>query len=82
MATKLTRSCIIPTNAMDEDTLVSCYDEKYNQVKLFSVNSCSNIHNFCVKEKYLDFCPLNGIVTNGRRTLAGLSENGISIFTV
>lgn len=82
MATQLSRSCLIPSNEDCEDTLVCGYDEKSNQVKLFSVNSCSNVHNFYVKDKFLDFCHLNGIVTNDRRTLAGLSENAISIFTV
>lgn len=83
MATQLSRSCLIPSNEInEEDTLVCSYDEKSNQIKLFSVNSCSNIHNFYVKDKFLDFCPLNGMITNGRRTLAGLSENAISIFSV
>jgi len=81
-ATQLTRSCIVPSIPSNPDTLVASYDEREQAIKLFSVNLLSNIHNYYVKENFLDLCPLNGIVTNGRRTLAALSEGSVSIFTV
>lgn len=81
-ATQLSRSCLVSSDRSNEDTLMCCYDEKLNAVQLFSINSCSNIKNFPVQEKFLDFCPLVNIIMHGRRTVAALSENAISIFTV
>lgn len=69
----------MPSRQSQEDTLVSCYDEKSSQIKLFSVNSGSNIHNFPVKDKFLDLCHLD---TNDNRKLVGLSENSLSIFAI
>lgn len=81
-ATQLSRSCLVPSNGSNEDTLMCSYDEKSNAVQLFSVNSNNNIKNFPVQEKFLDFCPLDGVNVHGRRTVAGLSENALSMFTV
>jgi len=81
-ATLLSRSCMVPSNQPSEDTLVCCNDESSNTVKLFNVNSGTNVHNFQVKEIFLDLCPLEGVVMNGRRTVAGLSDNALSIFSV
>lgn len=81
-ATQLSRSCIVPSTTFDTDTLVSSYDEKTSAIKLFSVNTLSNVHNFHVKENFLDLCHLNGVTINGRRILAALSEGSVSILSV
>jgi len=83
-ATQLTRSCLVPTTgASYEDTLACSFDEKSRSVKIFNVNQGSNIHNFNVQDDiYLDLCPLTGMMNSGRRILAGLSENAVSLFTV
>lgn len=81
-ATQLFRSCIVPSNGLNEDSLVCCYDEKSNFVKLFSINSGNNIHNYQMKENILDLCPLNGVIMDNRRIVAGLSETSVSIFSV
>lgn len=81
-ATQISRSCIVPSNAVGEDTLVCSYDEKSSNVNLSSVNKGCNIHNFHVKEKIFDLCPLNGVAMGGRRVVAGLSEHSLSIFSV
>ncbi|XP_050419989.1 E3 ubiquitin-protein ligase RFWD3-like [Adelges cooleyi] len=81
-ATQISRSCLVPSGGSNEDTLVCAYDEKANQVKLFSVNSCRSIHNFHVRDTFLDLCHLDGVVNNGRRTIAALSEKSLSIFSV
>lgn len=81
-ATQLFRSCIVPSNLLFEESMVCSYDEKSNSIKLFSINTGANIHNFQVKDNILDLCPLNGVIMNSRRVVAGLSENSISIFSV
>ncbi|XP_050539339.1 E3 ubiquitin-protein ligase RFWD3-like isoform X2 [Daktulosphaira vitifoliae] len=81
-ATQISRSCIIPQSRSDEDTLVCAYDEKSNHIKLYSVNSGKNIHNFQVRDTFLDLCHLSGVVINERRILAALSEKSLSIFSV
>lgn len=82
MATQLTRSCFVPSTECHEDILVCGFDEKSKTIKIFNVSSNINIHNFTVKEKFTDLCTLNGVSMNGRRTIAALSECGVSIFTV
>lgn len=72
----------MPSNKSFEDTLACSYDEKTNAVKLFSINTVKNIHNFYVKEAILDLCSLDDVVIDGRRTLASLSETSISIYSV
>jgi len=83
-ATKLSRSCLVPTTgASYEDTLACSFDEMSKSILIFSVNQGSNIHNFHIQEDhYLDLCPLTGMMNGGRRILAGLSENAVSLFTV
>lgn len=81
-ATHLSRSCIISSGQSYEDTFVCSYDENSKMVKLFSVNSNSNVHNFPVNENIIDLCPLNDIMMDGQRAVAGLSETGISLFSV
>ncbi|XP_060878073.1 E3 ubiquitin-protein ligase RFWD3-like isoform X2 [Metopolophium dirhodum] len=83
-ATQLSRSCLVPTTgASYEDTLACSFDEKSRSVKIFNVNQGSNIHNFHVQDDiFLDLCPLTGMMNSGRRVLAGLSENAVSLFTV
>lgn len=81
-ATQLSRSCFVPPSGLNEDLLVSSFDEKSNAIKLFSINSRKNVHNFIVAENFLDLCPLTDVITNGRRTLAALSDNSLSVFTV
>lgn len=72
----------MPSTDSHEDLLVCGFDEKSKTIKIFNVSTNTNIHNFSVKEKFTDLCPLNGVSMNGRRTLAGLSECGVSIFSV
>lgn len=81
-ATHLSRSCLISSDQSCEDTLVCSYDENSKMVKLFSVNSNSNVHNFPVNENIIDLCPLNDVMIDGKRVVAGLSETSISLFSV
>ncbi|XP_022181276.1 E3 ubiquitin-protein ligase RFWD3-like isoform X2 [Myzus persicae] len=82
-ATQLSRSCLVPTTgASYEDTLACSFDERSKTIKVFNVNQGNNTHNFHVKENFLDLCPLTGMMNSGRRMLAGLSENAVSLFTV
>lgn len=81
-ATQLSRSCLIPANQGNEDIMVCSHDEMSSTVKLYGVNSRKYMHSYNVKDNYSDFCTLTGVINGGMRTVAGLSENAISIFTV
>ena len=82
-ATQISRSCLVPSNGVSyEDTLACSYDERSSTIKVFNIKERNNPHNFHVNETFLDLCPLSGVMNSGRRTLAALSESGISVFTV
>lgn len=81
-ATFLSRSCMVPSKQPTDDTLICCNDESSSTVKLFSVNSGANVHNFGINETILDLCPLEDVFINGRRVVAGLSDSALSIFSV
>jgi len=82
-STQLSRSCLVPPNGgYNEDILACCFDERSSTIKVYSINAGSNVHNFSVTDNFLDLCPLPGLIINGRRTMAGLSENGMSVFSV
>jgi len=82
-STQLSRSCLVPPNGgYNEDMLACCFDERSSTIKVFNINAGNNVHNFHVTENFLDLCPLPGLIINGRRTMAGLSENAMSVFSV
>uniref|UniRef100_A0A2S2PGK9 RING-type E3 ubiquitin transferase n=1 Tax=Schizaphis graminum TaxID=13262 RepID=A0A2S2PGK9_SCHGA len=82
-STQLSRSCLVPPNGgYNEDMLACCFDERSSTIKVFNINAGNNVHNFNVTENFLDLCPLPGLIINGRRTMAGLSENAMSVFSV
>lgn len=82
-ATQISRSCLVPSNGGSNADILACsFDERSSTIKVFNVNVGNNVHNFHVKDNFLDLCPLTGVIINGRRTMAGLSENSISVFSV
>jgi len=74
---------LVPSSGgYNDDPLVCCYDEGSGTIKVFNVNKKKNVHDFKVTDNILDLCPLPGITIQGRRIVAGLSKNTVSIFTV
>ncbi|XP_050063004.1 uncharacterized protein LOC114130657 [Aphis gossypii] len=82
-STQLYRPCLVPSSGgYNDDSLVCCYDEGSGTIKVFNVNKKKNVNDFKVTDNILDLCPLPGITIQGRRIVAGLSKNSVSIFSV